>query len=181
MTFLIQTLAHTSPYVFVLFTYLLWQGVLALHTRRQSVWRMLVVPGLFIATALLLLVLRPSDGILPMIGLLFGLVAFVPLGLLTGPRLLAVDRTSGRVTRAGSPVSLVRNLLIFAAQYGIAVALFRHPEAETSLAAAGYVVSGASIGYFIGWTIAFRRRYRAAPTAAGSALEAAPAITVKNS
>jgi hypothetical protein len=29
---------------------------------------MLVVPGLFIATGLLLLVLRPSDGILPMIG-----------------------------------------------------------------------------------------------------------------
>jgi membrane protein DedA with SNARE-associated domain len=130
---------------------------------------------LFIATGLLLLVLRPSDGILPMIGLLFGLVAFVPLGLLTGPRLLAVDCTSGRVTRAGSPVSLVRNLLIFAAQYGIAVALFRHPEAQTSLAAAGHAVSGASIGYFIGWTIAFRRRYRAAPTAAGSALEAAAA------
>jgi hypothetical protein len=76
---------------------------------------------------------------------------------------------------------LVRNLLIFPAQYGIAVALFRLPEAQTSLAAAGHAVSGASIGYFIGWTIAFRRRYRAAPTAAGSALEAAPTITVKNS
>ena len=53
-----------------------------------------------------------------MVGWLVGLVAFVPLGLLTGPRLLGVDRTSGRVIRAGSPVSLVRNLLIFAAQYG---------------------------------------------------------------
>ena len=60
-----------------------------------------------------------------MVAWFVGLAAFIPLGLVTGPRLLAVDGGSGRVTRAGSPVSLVRNLLVFAAQYGIAVALFR--------------------------------------------------------
>jgi hypothetical protein len=52
MTFLIQMLAHTPPYVFVLLAYLIWQGVLSLRTRRQSVRRMLIVPGLFIAMAL---------------------------------------------------------------------------------------------------------------------------------
>jgi hypothetical protein len=181
MTLLVQMLTHTPPYVFGLLAYLVWQGVLSLRTRQQSVWRMLVVPGLFIATGLLLLVLRPSGGILPMVGWLVGLVAFVPLGLLTGPRLLGVDRTRGQVIRAGSPVSLVRNLLIFAAQYGIAVALFRHPEAHASLVVAGRAVSGTSIGYFIGWTIAFRQRYRAAPDATHSAPEAAPGIMVKNS
>lgn len=166
---------------FILLAYLVWQGVLSLRTRRQSVWRMLIVPGLFIATGLLLLVLPPSGDFLPMVGWLVGLVAFVPLGLLTGPRLLGVDRASGRVIRAGSPVSLVRNLLIFAAQYGIAIALFRHPEAHASLAVAGHPVSGTSIGYFIGWTMAFRRRYCEAPDAARSALEAAPGVMVKNS
>ena len=37
---------------------------------------------------------------------------------------------------------LVRNLLIFGTQYGIAVTLFRHPEAKASLAIAGHAVSG---------------------------------------
>ena len=98
----------------------------------------------------------------------------------TGPRLLAVDRTS--VTRAGSPVPLVRNLLVFGVQYGIAVAVFRQPEAHVSLTLAKHVVSGASVGYFIGWTIAFRRRYQARRDAARSALEAGrPAIVARKS
>jgi hypothetical protein len=69
----------------------------------------------------------------------------------------------------------------FAAQYAIAVAVFRHPEAQTGLAVAGHAVSGTSVGYFIGWMIAFRRRYRAAPDAARSVLESAPAAMVRNS
>lgn len=170
MNFLGQMLAHTPPYVFVLFCYLVWQGVLSLRTRRLAVWRMLIIPGLFEATGLLLLILRPSGDIIPMAAWLIGLVAFVPMGLVTGPRLLAVNGTS--VTRAGSPVSLVRNLLVFGAQYGIAVALFLHPEANASLTVAGHTISGSSVGYFVGWTIAFRRRYRATRDAARSTLEA---------
>jgi hypothetical protein len=113
VTFVVQMLAHTPPYVFVLLAYLIWQGALALRTRQRSVWRLLIVPVLFTATGLSLLVLRPLGGTLPMAAWLAGLAAFAPLGLVTGPRLLAVDRASGRVTQAGSPVPLVRNLLIF--------------------------------------------------------------------
>ena len=164
MAFVVQMLAHTPPYVFVLLAYLVWQGVLSLRTRQLAVWRMLIVPGLFGAAGLFLLVLRPSGDIMPLSAWLVGLVAFVPLGLLTGPRLLAVDRTS--VTRAGSPVPLIRNLLVFGAQYGIAVAVFRQPAAHVNLTLAKHVVSGASVGYFIGWTIAFRHRYRAGRDAA---------------
>jgi hypothetical protein len=169
-----------ATYVFVLLAYLVWLGVLSRRTRRLGVWRMLTVPGLFEVTGLLLIVLRPSGDIMPMAAWLVGLVAFVPLGLVTGPRLLAVDRTS--VTRAGSPVSLVRNPLVFGAQYGIAVALFRHPEAHASLTVAGHAVSGTSVGYFMGWTIAFRRRFRAGRDAALSTLEAGrPATMVRKS
>lgn len=118
---------------------------------------MLIVPGLFEVTGLLLLVLRPSGDVVPMAAWLVGLVASVPLGLVTGPRILAVDRT--RVTRAGSPVSLMRNLLVFGAQYAIAVALFLHPEEHAIFTVVGHTVSGASVGYFAGWTIVFRRRH----------------------
>jgi hypothetical protein len=124
MAFVVQMLAHTPPYVFVLLAYLIWRGVRALRTRRLSVWRMLIVPSGFTASGLLLLVLRPSGDTLPIAALLAGLVAFVPLGLVTGPRLLGVNRASGHVTQAGSPASLVRNLLVFAAQYVIAVPSF---------------------------------------------------------
>lgn len=162
MTFFAQMLAHTPPYVFFLFAYLVWQGVLSLRARRQPAWRMLIVPAVFTTTGLLLLILRPSGGILPMTAWLGGLVAFVPLGLVTGPRILEVDRRTGRVTRAGSPVPLLRNLLVFVLQYSIAVALVLHPQAQASLIVVGHAVSGASVGYFLGWTIALRRRYRAA-------------------
>src|SRR5438477_10191068 len=102
MAFVMHMLAHTPLYVFVLLAYLVWQGALALRTRERAVWRMLIVPGLFTATGLLLLVLRPG-GTLPMAAWFVGLAAFIPLGLVTGPRLLAVDRGRGRVTPAGIP------------------------------------------------------------------------------
>ena len=92
MTFVVQMLAHTPPYVFLLLAYLAWQGVKSLRTRRRSVWTMLIVPALFTATGLSLLVLRPSGDIPPMAAWLVGLMAFAPLGLVTGPRILAVDR-----------------------------------------------------------------------------------------
>ena len=44
MAFVVQMLAHTPPYIFVLLAYLVWQGVLSLRERRLAVWRMLIVP-----------------------------------------------------------------------------------------------------------------------------------------
>jgi hypothetical protein len=181
MTFLGHMLAHTPRYIFLLLAYLIWQGVRSMRTRRQSVWRMLVLPSIFIGSGLLLLVLRPSGAIPAMAAWLAGLVAFIPLGLATGPRILEVDRASGRVTRAGSPVSLVRNLCVFGAQYAIAVAVVLHPTAQASLAIAGHAVSGTSVGYFIGWMIALRNRCRSAPDAAFAAPEATPAAALQKS
>jgi hypothetical protein len=170
MTFFVQMLAHTPPYVFFLLAYLVWQGMLSLRPRQTPVWRMLIVPAAFTVTGLLLLLLRPSGGILPMAAWLGGLGAFVPLGLVSGPRIVGVDRQTGRVMRAGSPVPLLRNLLVFASQYAIAVALVLHPQAQANLTVVGHVVSGSCVGYFLGWTLAFWRRYRAARDVAPTGL-----------
>ena len=86
----------------------------------------------------------------------------MPVGLGTGPVLLGVDRDRRLVTRAGSAVPLTRNLVLFTLQYGLAVATALRPEDSPLLALAGHAVSGASIGYFAGWVVTFRRRYRAA-------------------
>jgi hypothetical protein len=162
MTFFVHMLARTPSYVFLLLAYLVWQGILSLRPRQTPIWRVLIVPAIFTATGLLLLLLRPSSGILAMMAWVAGLAGFVPLGLVSGPRILGVDRQTGRVTRAGSPVPLLRNLLVFASQYAIAVAIVLHPQAQANLTLVGHVVSGTSIGYFLGWTITFWRRYRAA-------------------
>jgi hypothetical protein len=76
---------------------------------------------------------------------LVGLITFVPLGLATGPHLLAANR--GTVTRAGGLVSLVRNLLVFGAQYGIAVDLFLHPEAHASVTVARHTVGRLRVSF----------------------------------
>jgi hypothetical protein len=47
------------------------------------------------------------------------------------------------------------------------------PQSEgtrLNLAVARHAVSGTSIGYLIGWTIAFRQRYRAAPDSSAATL-----------
>jgi hypothetical protein len=37
MTFFVQMLAHTPPYVFFLLAYIVWQGVRSLRPRRRPV------------------------------------------------------------------------------------------------------------------------------------------------
>lgn len=161
MTIVAEVLRHTSPYVFALFAYIMWQGVQSLRPRTQPVWRLLGVPGILTGTGLLLLARSPSGGALHALAWIGSAAASVPLGLATGPRFLAVDRAAGQVTRAGGPVPLLRNLVVFALQYGLDVALAFNPGAGASLAVAGHAVSGASAGYFLGWGIAFWRAYGA--------------------
>ncbi|HVQ67052.1 MAG TPA: hypothetical protein VMT08_06095, partial [Bradyrhizobium sp.] len=76
-----------------------------------------------------------------------------------GPKLLAVDRARGVVSRPGSVGPLVRNVTVFSLQYGVAVATAMKLEPHAAVAIVGHVVSGASAGYFSGWTVALLRRY----------------------
>jgi hypothetical protein len=79
--------------------------------------------------------------------------------LLTGPRLLAVDRSKGLVTRAGSVVPLIRNVAVFCLQYGVAVMGALQLDGHAAGAIVGRAVSGATAGYFLGWAVAFLRHY----------------------
>jgi hypothetical protein len=114
---------------------------------------------LFAASGLLMLMWRATLGLPEVTAWLAGAAALMPVGFATGPRVLAIDATGRRVTCGGSPVPLVRNLVIFACQYWIAVALFLYPGERVWLVAAR-AVSGISIGYFTGWTLMFLKRYR---------------------
>jgi hypothetical protein len=153
---------HTPAYVYVLLAWLIWRGVQSLGLRTLALWRLFIVPGVFAANGLLMLVWGANNGLPEIVAWLVGAAVLVPVGFATGPRILTIDPSGRRVTCAGSTIPLVRNLLIFGCQYGIAVGLFLHPaEAKFPFEMAARAVSGISIGYFTGWTLMFLRRYRA--------------------
>lgn len=159
-----RILSGTPLWVFPLFAYLIWQGVRSLKPRTIPAWRALIVPVLFIAMGLSRMALSHEIGMAPYLWWLAGAAFFAPLAFLTGPRLIAVDRTKRLVARPGSPVSLIRNVAVFSLQYLVAVTGAMQLSAHSWLAVVGHVVSGASAGYFAAWAGLFLKRYRAAPS-----------------
>lgn len=163
LDYAVGILANTPLWVWALLALLVWLGSLGLKRRRMALRRLAIVPGIFILWGLAGLAARPFEaGIIAALWL-GGLGAGLLLGLATGPRLLSVDRTRREVEMPASGWPLVRNLIFFVAHYSLIVTAAILPAHTDMLLQADIVVSGASAGYFIGWTIAVLRRYRAAP------------------
>ena len=117
-----RILANTPLWVFALLAYLIWQGSQSLRPRTQPIWRMLIVPLVFFLMGLSRLVTARGSGIEPLLAWLVAALLFASLALSRRPKLLAVDRKSGTVTRPGSAIPLARNITVFVLQYAVAVA-----------------------------------------------------------
>lgn len=156
-------LAQTPIWVFLVLAYLLWQGVQSLRQRTLPLWRVLVVPALFVASGVSRIVGSDSGGVRALLPWAAALAVFMPLAFISGPRLLAVDRRSGEVTRPSSPVPLVRNVLVFVLQYAAAVMTRGGMRGSEEAALVSHIISGATAGYFIGWVIVALRHYFTAP------------------
>ena len=160
MPALTAILAHTPRWVFVVFALLFVLGVQGLRPRRVALARVFVTPAVFVAWGLSSLAsaaqataMAPVAWALTAAGgvaLAFFAVRLDGLGAEPG----------GRVRLPGSVLPLARNMLIFAAKYVLAAALALHPEARGRLILWDIAVSGASAGYFIGWTARFLIAYR---------------------
>ena len=151
METLYRIIVGTPLWVFAILAYLVWQGVAALRTRTVPVWRALIVPMVFIAMGLSRMAVGHETGMTPYLFWLVGVVLAAPLAFVTGPRIVAVDRPTGLVTRPGSPVPLIQNVTVFALQYLVAVAGAMHLSRDSELAILGHIVSGGSAGYFAAW------------------------------
>lgn len=163
MELLTQIIIHTPIYVWGLLAYLVIQGVKGRETSTVSVWRMLFVPAIFIAVGFMHFD-SGSDAFRSFLTAWFaGLLALAPVGYLTGPRVLAVDRANKTVERAGTIVPLIRNLIFFCAQYVLAVLNAFYPQEHSTLMPVTAAVSGASAGYFAGWLVSLWRKYRESP------------------
>ncbi|MEN5275314.1 hypothetical protein ABE527_00025 [Brucella sp. TWI432] len=163
MDMLVQIVIHTPIYVWGLLVYLIIQGIKGRETQIVSVWRMLFVPIIFIGVGFL-----HFDDSSELFGSFLtawfiALVLLAPFGLLTGPKIIAVDRQNKTIERAGATLPLIRNLIFFCAQYVLAVLNVLYPEDHANLTLITGVVSGASAGYFGGWLIALWRKYQQSP------------------
>jgi hypothetical protein len=156
----IAILANTPPWVFALLALLIWQGCMALRPRSQPLARMLIIPAVFFLMGLSRLVLGGKSIDLVLVWMAAA-AAFVALALYTGPRSVTIDGATGHILRPGSTIPLIRNLTVFGLQYAVAVVTAMKLQAAWEVAMAGQAVSGACAGYFLGWTIALLRGYRA--------------------
>jgi hypothetical protein len=148
MQIAVRILANTPIWVFALLAYLIWQGCQSLRSRTQPIWRMLIVPLVFFLMGLSRLVMARDNGLEPLLAWFAAALLFALLALYRGPRLLAVDRKSGQVTRPGSVIPLARNITVFVLQYAVAVATAMKLEPHAAVAIIDHAVSGASAGYF---------------------------------
>jgi hypothetical protein len=158
MPLALSIVTNTPVWVFVLLGYLVWQGIVSLKPRTLPIWRVMVVPAVFILMGLSRIALDAGDGPWPVLAWIGAALVLAPLGCFTGPALQSIDRAHGRVTRAGSAIPLIRNVTVFVLQYAVAVGAALHPDSHTTMALIGRAVSGATAGYFIGWALAFLRR-----------------------
>ena len=158
-------LQGTPWWVYALLALLVYLGLQATRPRAVAWRRALVTPAVFILWGLTGLL--PRIGGAPLLALDWLAAAALAGGLaLTTVRLdLAVDRERGVARLPGSAVPLLRNLAIFAAKYGLAVALARHLADPATLAIWDVAVSGAATGWFLGWVARFGLAWRTAPGA----------------
>lgn len=172
-----RILLHTPPWVGLLLAYLLWRGIRSLRERKTAFWRILMVPAVFIAFGMSRIVGGSSVGSGALLAWAAALAVFMPLAFVTGPKLLDVDRQTGEVTRRGSPVPLMRSVLVFVLQYSAAVMTRGGMRGSHEAALAAHIISGGTAGYFVGWVIVAVRHYFAAPDHAA----VAPAQSVTSS
>ncbi len=161
-------LVHTPPWVWALLALLVWLGGLSLRPRSQPLRRLLIVPMVFFLMGLSRLVLGDkSTGLIAV--WLVSAALLAALALYTGPRKVTIDRETGFIRRPGSVLPLVRNVVVFLLQYAVAVTTAMKLDIGFDVAVAGQAVSGACAGYFLGWTIALLRSYRAQTAVAAPA------------
>ncbi|MBO0765078.1 MAG: hypothetical protein J2P50_10885 [Hyphomicrobiaceae bacterium] len=166
MRAIIQTVMGTPPWVWALLALLLYLGIRALRPTTAPLWRVAILPTVFLSWGLYSLVTMHSFKAQRILPWLAALAAGMIIGSLMADRqTIKADKVRHLVKIPGSPLTLVLALLIFAIKYvfgalhAVRPALFAHPWLWlTELAVAG-VLTGMFIGRFAG----LARQFHAAP------------------
>ena len=154
------TVQHTPWWVFLVLAVLIVTGVQALRPRVVPLWRVLIVPAVFIVWGVTGIAQRSAAAPVLAIDWIIAVAVGFAVGWATTKLdgvALAADGSSVQVS--GSPVPLIRNVVIFMVRYALAVSV---AFAATDAARAQFVfwdvlASGAMTGYFLGWLAQFMR------------------------
>lgn len=114
-----RILTNTPIWVFALLALLIWLGTLSLRPRKTPLFRLLIVPVVFLLMGLSRLIL--AGGQLHLIGAwLAAAIVLAGVALSVGPGAMMVDRQDGSILRPASWLPLIRNMSVFVLQYAVA-------------------------------------------------------------
>ena len=157
-----QILSGTPIWVFILLAYLIWVGAKRLRPGVRELSKIGITPAIFIVWGLIGLFQRPGDFSTVLAHWAVGALLGTALGLAVGIP-MQVDRPRRLVLLPGSFLPLLRVLVIFGAHYVLRVAAAIHADMSATYWTWDIYVSGASAGYFAGWSVRFVRSYLTAP------------------
>jgi len=163
MSSILNVLQYTPWWVFAVFALLTWLGAQALRPRDVPVWRLLITPAIFILWGVASLVIQSTSA--PILVADWSAAAVVGAAIAwttSGLDRIKIDRVQRQVSLPGSTSTLIRNVLIFSAKYGLGAAAAMMPAWRSELALWDIAVSGASAGYFLGWLARLAQAYRRA-------------------
>jgi hypothetical protein len=156
---ILTILSRTPWWAYALLIVLIIFGVQALRDRSLPIWRLLIIPAVFIGWGLLSLAQR---GATPGPIAVWAICAAVgvALGFATARNQFQIT-PGGAVAIKGSIVPLIRNLVIFAVKYVLTAAVMIRPALRDTLAPYDIAVSGLAAGYFLGWLIRLAQAFSA--------------------
>jgi hypothetical protein len=127
-TMLLQILAHTPRWVFVLFFVLVWYGAKQLFANTVSLFRLTLMPVAMTGLSIYGLLSAFGDSPYALLGWAAGAAALAAFVLQRAlPATTRYDAATRRFHLAGSGVPLALMMGIFFTKYGVGVTLVMHP------------------------------------------------------
>ena len=166
MTPVLQIVANTPIWVWVLLAYLLFIGIRALRPSTAPLWRIAILPMVFFVWGLASLYQMHGLAIQRVLPWLVALALGVGVGILIASlQPIRVDKVRHLVRTARGPLTLVLILLIFTTKYEFGFLHATQPGlfAQARFWVSEIAISGVLAGMFIGRFAGLMRQYRAAP------------------
>jgi len=161
------TILQNSPWwAYVLLGLLIWLGLQALRPRTLPIWRLTIVPAVFIGWGIASMFTQSKMPFFLIADWLVAAAIGVVIAWISTRQVdFGIDRARRSVTLPGSTRPLITNILIFAAKYAIGVAMAVLPRYREEVMVFNIGISGAMAGYFLGWLCRFMLAYRREPDA----------------
>jgi hypothetical protein len=161
---MLTILQHTPLWVFALLAVLVWFGLQAIGPRSVPVWRLVIIPLIFVGWGLTSLITPAASPFSIADWLGTAAIGWAMGWAATSLErvIITFDPTKRLIHVPGSVLPLVRNVAIFAIKYGLTAAVAISPSQRQNIYLWDIAVSGASAGYFLSWLTRFAAAYRRA-------------------